>query len=170
MFSGTLSYIFNKFSDGKNRDGPSFSSIVSIAQQEGYTVSVVCRMPTLPEWTSRTKIRISNLRAVCKYLQEPNPADDLNGADVARKLTILSRFIPSLREKLPDGYKSVSVKSLVPSALEGVISGHEFIERLPEHDQEFEKLRSDAFAEGKALRFVGVIDIAAGTIKADLER
>lgn len=105
-----------------------------------------------------------------EYLQEPNPADDLNGADVARKLTILSRYIPSLRNKLPDGYKSVSTKSLVPAALNGVASGDEFIKKLSEHDQEFDKLRSDAFKERKVLRFVGIIDVASETIKADLER
>ena len=33
--------------------------------------------------------------------QEPHPADDLNGADVARKLTILSRIIPALRAAPP---------------------------------------------------------------------
>jgi homoserine dehydrogenase len=103
-------------------------------------------------------------------VQEPNPADDLNGADVARKLTILSRCIPSLRDKLPDGYKSVSTKSLVPAALNGVVSGEEFVKKLSEHDQEFDKLRSDAFKEGKVLRYVGIIDVASGTIKADLER
>jgi len=137
VFSGTLSYIFNEFSDGKSGNGPSFSSIVSIARQKGYT--------------------------------EPNPADDLNGADVARKLTILSRCIPSLRDKLPHGYKSVSTKSLVPAALHGESSGDEFIRKLSEYDQEFDKLRSDAFKENKVLRFVGVIDVASGTIKADLE-
>ena len=89
---------------------------------------------------------------------------------MARKLTILSRYIPSLRDKLPDGYKSVSTRSLVPAALSGVDSGDEFIEKLSEHDQEFNTLRSDAFKEGKVLRFVGVIDVASGTIKADLER
>lgn len=102
--------------------------------------------------------------------QEPNPADDLNGADVARKLTILSRYIPSLRDKLPDGYKSVSTKSLVPAALDGLQSGDEFIKKLSDYDQEFDKLRSDAFKESKVLRFVGVIDVASGVIKADLER
>jgi len=103
-------------------------------------------------------------------VQEPNPADDLNGADVARKLTILSRYIPSLRDKLPDGYKSVSTKSLVPAALDGVKSGDEFIKKLPEYDREFDKLRLDAFKENKVLRFVGVIDVGSGVIKADLER
>jgi len=75
-----------------------------------------------------------------------------------------------LRNKLPDGYKSVSTKSLVPAALDGIGSGDEFIKKLPEYDQEFDKLRSDAFKENKVLRFVGVIDVASGVIKADLER
>ena len=120
--------------------------------------------------TFNVKNQISDLWIGGKFLQEPNPADDLNGADVARKLTILSRCIPSLRDKLPDGYKSVSTKSLVPAALNGVMSGDEFIKKLSEHDQEFDKLRSDAFKERKVLRFVGIIDVASGTIKADLER
>lgn len=94
----------------------------------------------------------------------------MNGADVARKLTILSRYVPSLRDKLPDGYKSVRTKSLVPAGLDGVESGDEFIKKLSEYDHEFDKLRSDAFKQNQVLRFVGVIDVASGVIKADLER
>ena len=103
-------------------------------------------------------------------LQEPHPADDLNGADVARKLTILSRYIPSLRSALPDGYQSVRTKSLVPPELEGVDTGDEFMRRLPEFDDHFNKMRTDAAKENKVLRFAGVIDVASGTIKADLEK
>ena len=33
-----MSYIFNEFSTGKP-DGPSFSSVVSVARDKGYTVS-----------------------------------------------------------------------------------------------------------------------------------
>lgn len=102
--------------------------------------------------------------------QEPHPADDLNGADVARKLTILSRYIPSLRSALPGGYQSVRTKSLVPAELEGIDSGDEFIRRLPEFDAHFDKIRADAAKENKVLRFAGVIDVASGTIRADLEK
>ncbi|KAI0821947.1 aspartate kinase homoserine dehydrogenase [Trametes gibbosa] len=137
VFSGTMSYIFNEFSTGKT-GGPSFSSVVSVAREKGYT--------------------------------EPHPADDLNGADVARKLTILSRFIPSLRAALPNGYQSVSTKSLVPPELEGITSGDEFIQRLPEFDAHFDKMRAEAAEEGKVLRFAGVVDVQAGIIKADLEK
>ena len=157
-----MSYIFNEFSDGKSGDGPSFSSIVSVARQKGYTVRLHSHSPG--------GNLISDSWILYERAQEPNPADDLNGADVARKLTILSRYIPSLRDKLLDGYKSVSTKSLAPAALDGVKSGDEFIERLSEYDREFDKLRSDAFKENKVLRFVGVIDVDSGVIKADLER
>lgn len=137
VLSGTLSYIFNEFSTGRE-GGPSFSTIVTTAREKGYT--------------------------------EPHPADDLNGADVARKLTILSRYIPALRNSLKDGYKSVNTRSLVPAALEGIATGDEFIRRLPEFDSEFEELRSGAFKEKQVLRFVGVIDVGSGLIKADLEK
>ena len=132
-----MSYIFNEFSTGKP-DGPSFSSVVSIAREKGYT--------------------------------EPHPADDLNGADVARKLTILSRYIPSLRSALPEGYKSVSTTSLVPAQLVGIATGDEFLQKLPEFDPQFQEMREQAAKEGKVLRFVGVVDVKSGTIKADLEK
>jgi homoserine dehydrogenase len=100
--------------------------------------------------------------------QEPHPADDLNGADVARKLAILARSIPSLQSALPEGYISVSTHSLVPEALASVSSGSDFIERLSEFDTDFDKLRSQAHADGSVLRFVGVVDAESGIVKADL--
>ncbi|KZP18209.1 aspartate kinase homoserine dehydrogenase [Athelia psychrophila] len=105
-----------------------------------------------------------------KGYTEPHPADDLNGADVARKLTILSRYIPALRAALPDGYKSVATTSLVPAALAGVASGDAFIAQLPAFDAHYDAMRAAAAAEGKVLRFVGVVDVLSGTIKADLEK
>lgn len=37
VLSGTLSYIFNEFSNGKVQ-GPSFSSVVKVAREKGFTV------------------------------------------------------------------------------------------------------------------------------------
>ena len=37
VFSGTMSYIFNEFSTGRE-GGPSFSSVVRVAREKGYTV------------------------------------------------------------------------------------------------------------------------------------
>lgn len=94
----------------------------------------------------------------------------MNGADVARKLTILSRLIPELQSQLPEGYKSVSITSLVPDALASITSGDEFVNRLPEFDAEFEKLREEARKEGKVLRYAGVIDVGQNIVKASLEK
>ena len=147
-----MSYIFNEFSTGR-AEGPAFSSVVSVAREKGYTVSTLPRRTGVLADTST---------------QEPHPADDLNGADVARKLTILSRFVPSLRAALPNGYESVSTKSLIPPELEGIASGDEFIKRLPEFDAQFDELRADAFKESKVLRYAGVVAVASGLVKADL--
>ena len=94
----------------------------------------------------------------------------MNGADVARKLAILARSIPSLQSALPEGYLSVTTRSLVPDALASVSSGSDFVDRLPEFDAEFEKLKSQAREEGSVLRFVGVVDVEKGLVKADLEK
>jgi len=110
-------------------------------------------------------------RLVNPFTQEPHPGDDLNGADVARKLTILSRLIPSLKSALPSGYKSVSITSLVPDDLASPeVTGDQFVERLPNFDARYETLKKEAEAEGKVLRYVGVIDVIKGEVKASLER
>ncbi|BGP39869.1 Homoserine dehydrogenase [Rhodotorula kratochvilovae] len=145
VFSGTMSYIFNNFSPATPAAGPppKFSEVVKVAKEHGYT--------------------------------EPHPADDLSGSDVARKLTILSRLLsinPSslaALPSLPEGYASLDTETLIPSALASVASGDEFVQRLPDHDAEFEKMRADAEKEGKVLRYVGVIDRAAGVVKCGLE-
>lgn len=108
--------------------------------------------------------------------QEPHPADDLSGSDVARKLTILSRLLsinPSslaALPSLPEGYASLDTETLIPSALADCKTGDEFVRRLPDHDAEFEQLRADAEKEGKVLRYVGVIDREAGVVKCGLEK
>lgn len=102
--------------------------------------------------------------------QEPHPADDLSGSDVSRKLTILSRLVPSLTDKLPNGFESVPTHSLTPAPLESVTSGDEYVKRLPEFDADFDALNAEARAQGCVLRYVGVIDAQKGEIKASLER
>lgn len=99
----------------------------------------------------------------------------MNGFDVARKLTILSRTISAFSNSptnLPQlqSFKTVQTASLIPPALEGIPTGDDFISRLPEHDSEFAKLRTDASAEGQVLRFVGVVDAVNGQVKAGLEK
>lgn len=101
---------------------------------------------------------------------EPHPGDDLSGSDVARKLAILSRLIPSLRDSLPKGYQSVSTKSLTPAPLADVKDGEEFVKKLPQFDEEFDALNANAQKNGNVLRYVGVIDVQKKEIKASLEQ
>lgn len=101
---------------------------------------------------------------------EPHPGSDLSGSDVARKLAILSRIVPGLENALAEGVNSVDVQSLIPAGLEGDdVTPDGFLEGLKNHDDYFEKLRSDAASKDSVLRFVGVIDVASGKIKAGLE-
>lgn len=100
-------------------------------------------------------------------LQEPDPRDDLSGTDVARKLTILSRLVPS-SPALPEGYASVPTESLVPPALKDATSSEDYMTRLDQGDEYFDKLRSEAEKEGQVVRYVGVIDLKEGKVEAKL--
>ena len=96
---------------------------------------------------------------------EPDPRDDLNGMDVARKAVILAR-VAGLEVQ---DTNSFPVESLIPKALESVASGDEFMARLPEFDEEMEKVKSEAEKEGKVVRFVGSVDVGNGSLKVGLE-
>jgi homoserine dehydrogenase len=97
---------------------------------------------------------------------EPDPRDDLNGLDVARKLTILAR-ISGLEIESPTSFP---VQSLIPKDLESSKSGDEFLQRLPEFDGDMDKLKNEAAAEGKVVRFVGSIDVGKKEVKVGLEK
>ncbi|KAF2135357.1 uncharacterized protein K452DRAFT_323103 [Aplosporella prunicola CBS 121167] len=97
---------------------------------------------------------------------EPDPRDDLNGLDVARKLTILAR-LAGLPVENPTSFP---VQSLIPKELESCASGDEFLARLPEFDGQMEQLKKEAEAEGKIVRFVGSIDVAKKEVKVGLEK
>ncbi|KAK0640912.1 homoserine dehydrogenase-domain-containing protein [Cercophora newfieldiana] len=97
---------------------------------------------------------------------EPDPRDDLNGLDVARKLTILAR-LAGLEVESPTSF---AVQSLIPKELESVASGDEFLEKLPQFDSEMEKVKAEAEAEGKVVRFVGSIDVGTKQVKVGLEK
>ncbi|CAO3617834.1 unnamed protein product [Cunninghamella echinulata] len=121
IFSGTLSYLFNKFSTLSGDNKGTFSDSVKTAKELGYT--------------------------------EPDPRDDLNGVDVARKVTICGRLAG-----LDLDLSTLSVENIVPKPLQTVATAEEFLEKLPEYDNDFAKLNEDAKKEGQVLRCVGVID------------
>ncbi|KAI7171254.1 homoserine dehydrogenase-like protein [Hortaea werneckii] len=97
---------------------------------------------------------------------EPDPRDDLNGLDVARKLTILAR-LAGLAIESPTAFP---VESLIPAELETCASGDEFLQKLPEYDGQMDSLKASAAKEGKVIRFVGSIDVPGQKVKVGLEK
>lgn len=97
---------------------------------------------------------------------EPDPRDDLNGLDVARKLTILAR-LAGIPVESPESFP---VQSLIPKELESCSSGDEFLEKLPGFDSQMEDIKNQAEKEGKVVRFVGSIDVASKSVKVGLEK
>ncbi|MCJ1385637.1 hypothetical protein MMC17_008760 [Xylographa soralifera] len=97
---------------------------------------------------------------------EPDPRDDLNGLDVARKVVILARLAGV--EVQDTG--AFPVESLIPEELESCQSGDEFLSRLGEFDEEMEDVRRQAEADGKVVRYVGSIDVERGQLRVGLER
>lgn len=93
------------------------------------------------------------LQAKEKGFTEPDPRDDLNGMDVARKALILSREI-GYELELAD----VEVHNLVPESLRAETSIQIFLSSLPETDQLFEDLREKAEKENKKLRYMAIIE------------
>ncbi|KAI4167857.1 MAG: hypothetical protein LQ343_006871 [Gyalolechia ehrenbergii] len=96
---------------------------------------------------------------------EPDPRDDLNGLDVARKLVILARVVGLQIEST----SAFPVQSLIPKQLENCSSGDEFLEKLPDFDDEMDKSKSEAGRKEKIVRFVGSIDVANRQVKVGLE-
>jgi homoserine dehydrogenase len=97
---------------------------------------------------------------------EPDARDDLNGLDVARKLTILAR-LAGLKVESPTSFP---VESLIPKELESCTSGDDFLQRLPEFDDRMDTLKADAEKEGKVIRFVGSVDVPNNKVKVGLEK
>jgi homoserine dehydrogenase len=123
ILSGTLSFIFNEFSTPFRNSAGSPSKFSEIVK-----------------------------RAKELGYTEPDPRDDLNGIDVARKVVILSRVcnIDLRLENLP-------VENVVPPELRGVNSIEEFMDKLPEFDDHFDNLAKNAGDKGEVLRYVGII-------------
>lgn len=100
---------------------------------------------------------------------EPDPRDDLNGMDFARKLTILARVV-GLQTPGPESFP---VMSLIPDELLSLPSSADgiaqFIGELPKYDEEMNVAKAKAEAEDKVLRYIGSIDVSTGAIRVGLE-
>lgn len=92
------------------------------------------------------------LEAKVNGFTEPDPRDDLNGMDVARKILILAREAGWDLE--PD---DITVENLVPTSCRGNMPVDEFFAALARHDDGFEKMRGEASARGEKLRYMAVL-------------
>ncbi|KAG0675078.1 hypothetical protein C6P40_001944 [Pichia californica] len=115
---------------------------------------------------SKNSIKFSEIVKIAKDkgYTEPDPRDDLNGFDVARKVTILAR-ISGLKIESPNSFP---IHSLIPKDLESVNSSIEYLEKLPNYDNEMEILKNNATNENKVLRFIGSIDVKNNKVSVEI--
>lgn len=96
-------------------------------------------------------------------LTEPDPREDLSGADVARKLIILAREMG-----LEVEMDAVHVESLVAEDLRGG-TVDQYLKDLGKYDQTIAALLSSAREAGQVVRYVGTID-SNGDLSAQMRR
>ncbi|WP_223789983.1 bifunctional aspartate kinase/homoserine dehydrogenase I [Marinicella meishanensis] len=83
---------------------------------------------------------------------EPNPAEDLNGLDVARKVLVIAREAGMALE-----LSDIDLQPVVPQALADLTDADEFMAQLPAYDAEFQQLIDRAEDQQQKLRYVAII-------------
>jgi aspartokinase/homoserine dehydrogenase 1 len=94
-----------------------------------------------------------------KGFTEPDPRDDLNGMDVARKILILSREV-GFEMELND----VEIENILPKACLEAKSVDDFFVELEKENDHFDKLLKTAEAEHKVLRFIAKMEDGKATV------
>jgi aspartokinase/homoserine dehydrogenase 1 len=95
---------------------------------------------------------------------EPDPRDDLNAMDAARKALILARECGLSLE-----FPAVDIEPILPPSCFKADSVEAFFSELEKSDKDFEKRRTEAEAEGKSLRYVAVIEEGAAKLSLRAE-
>jgi len=88
-----------------------------------------------------------------KGYTEPDPRDDLNGMDVARKILILAREI-GLSLEIED----IEIEPLINKECEQAASIQEFFIKLKEVNNKFEQQRNKAKQEEKVFRYIASLE------------
>jgi aspartokinase/homoserine dehydrogenase 1 len=91
--------------------------------------------------------------AKAKGYTEPDPRDDLNAMDAARKVLILGREIGLSLE-----FSDVKIEPILPPSCFKAKDVEAFFSELEKSDGDFGKRRAQAVAQGKALRYIAVIE------------
>ncbi len=99
------------------------------------------------------------LEAKAKGYTEPDPRDDLNGLDVARKILIIARESGQSLE-----LKQVKVKPFLPAKCFGVRSVSQFFDELAKNDALMQKQKLAAQKNGLVLRFMATLEGSRATV------
>ncbi|MDR0663305.1 MAG: bifunctional aspartate kinase/homoserine dehydrogenase I, partial [Spirochaetaceae bacterium] len=97
--------------------------------------------------------------AKAKGYTEPDPRDDLNAMDAARKALILARECG-----LPLEFSQVSIEPILPEACFKAPDVEAFFTELEKSDAAFEERRAAASAGGAELRYIAVIEAGSARI------
>lgn len=90
--------------------------------------------------------------AKAKGYTEPDPRDDLNGMDVARKILILARETGLTLE-----LNQINVKPFLPKKCLSVDSVDDFFAELKKQDDDFNKIKKQALKDKKSLRYIATL-------------
>lgn len=93
---------------------------------------------------------------------EPDPREDLNGIDVARKILILAREAGCALE-----FEDIEIENLVPEELRKASSIEEFMSRMSEWDGYYANLLNDAKKQDKVLRYVAKFESGKASISLE---
>ncbi|MDR0623436.1 MAG: bifunctional aspartate kinase/homoserine dehydrogenase I [Treponema sp.] len=102
--------------------------------------------------------------ARAKGYTEPDPRDDLNAMDAARKALILARECDMALE-----FSQVSIEPILPPSCFKAKDVEAFFTELEKSDGLFEKRRAAAAAEGKVLRYIAVVEEGSAKISLRAE-
>jgi aspartokinase/homoserine dehydrogenase 1 len=102
--------------------------------------------------------------ARAKGYTEPDPRDDLNAMDAARKALILARECGMALE-----FSQVAIEPILPPSCFKAKDVDAFFTELEKSDGAFEKRRAAAAAEDKVLRYVAVVEEGSAKISLRAE-
>ncbi|MDT3403769.1 bifunctional aspartate kinase/homoserine dehydrogenase I [Mucilaginibacter terrae] len=94
-----------------------------------------------------------------KGFTEPDPRDDLSGKDFMRKILILARDAGHKMEA-----EDVDIENMLPQACLDARTVTEFYAALKANAAYFNKLKQDAEASGKVLRYIGKLEDGKASI------
>lgn len=97
-----------------------------------------------------------------KGFTEPDPREDLNGYDVARKLLILARVAGYQLE-----FEDVEIENLVPENARNCSTTDEFFDKLAESNSHFEEMADRAASAGSKLCYIATYKDGKATVKLE---